>query len=59
MRCANCGNSLPDDPNEAEDIVKCRYCDLLFCSEECADEHGLQAHPGEALSAADDNQDHR
>jgi len=57
--CATCGQPLPDDPNESEEVVNCRYCHMLFCSDDCAEEHEAQAHPDEALPSPDESEDRR
>jgi hypothetical protein len=59
MRCATCQEPLPEDPNELDEIVSCRYCHALFCSGQCAAEHEEGAHPVEALPAADEDEERR
>jgi hypothetical protein len=59
MQCATCQQELPDDPNELDEIESCRYCDALFCSTECAADHELQAHPNEAVTAGEDENEER
>jgi len=58
IRCYRCGDPLPEDPNRLDEIVRCRYCEELFCSDACAEEHELATHAGEALPPPDD-QDRR
>jgi|CXWL01.1.fsa_nt_gi hypothetical protein len=55
--CAVCNRSLSEDPNEAENVIECRYCDALVCSEECANDHEEQSHPDEALPTPPDRDD--
>jgi len=59
VRCGTCGQELPDDPNEADEIVDCRYCEAIFCSAECASDHEDQMHPDEAVPAAEDEDERR
>ncbi len=54
--CPTCGRTLPDDPNELEECTRCRYCDELFCSAPCAEEHEQAEHPGEALPPPDEDE---
>ena len=57
--CGICSRELTEDPNELEDIITCAYCDMLFCSAECAAEHAERAHPGEAVPAAGEEEEER
>jgi hypothetical protein len=57
MRCENCGKALAGDPNDAADVVACRYCGDLVCSEQCATEHEERRHPGEAAPLPDEDEE--
>jgi len=59
VRCATCQEPLPEDPNELELIVSCRYCHALFCSSQCLTDHEERAHPNEAVPAADEEEERR
>jgi uncharacterized CHY-type Zn-finger protein len=59
VTCATCQQQLPDDPNEVDQIVSCRYCKALFCSAECEAEHREQAHPLEAVPAGEEEEERR
>jgi hypothetical protein len=52
--CVVCNRALSSNPNELENIIECRYCGAMTCSQECASEHELQAHPNEALPLDDE-----
>jgi hypothetical protein len=58
MTCANCGQPLPVD-HEAEETVNYRYCHLLLCSEDCADDHEQNSHPDDAGQATDESEERR
>jgi hypothetical protein len=59
VRCGTCGKQLPDDPNEVDEIVDCKYCEAIFCSSECASDHEDQMHAGEALPVGEDEEERR
>jgi hypothetical protein len=54
-QCAACGRELPTNPNELENIVDCRYCPAMLCSDTCAAEHIERTHPDEAVPGALDD----
>ena len=51
IQCAMCGRDAA-----ADEIVECRYCDAVCCSDACLDEHETQAHGDEAVIALDDEE---
>ncbi len=59
MRCGTCDKQLADDPNEVEEIVDCKYCEAIFCSNECASDHENQMHATEALPPPEDEDERR
>jgi hypothetical protein len=52
--CAVCNRPLSSNPNELENVIECRYCRAVVCSEACATEHELRAHPDEAVPPPED-----
>jgi hypothetical protein len=59
VKCANCGQRLPEDPNELDEITECRYCKALLCSSQCASDHEERAHAAEAVPMAEDEDERR
>ncbi len=59
VRCGTCAKELPEDPNEVDEILSCKYCDAVLCSSQCLADHEEQAHAAEAVPAAEDEDERR
>jgi len=59
VSCAVCNRLLGDDPNEVEDVISCRFCEAVVCSEECAASHEEREHAGDAIALRQDEDERR
>lgn len=56
MICGTCGRRLDTNPNERENVVPCRMCTAVFCSDACLLEHQEAAHRDQIAVVPDEDE---